>query len=89
MRPRTVEASFEADAVPLPTLLTEEELAAARLIEMDVEGGEAAAVRRLAPVLNGLRNCADYAGTAAGRRAAYVPGLHPLAAPGGHRVGSA
>ncbi|MFD7055563.1 FkbM family methyltransferase [Streptomyces mirabilis] len=56
VRPRTVEASFEADAAPLPALLTEEELTAARLIKIDVEGGEAAAVRGLTPVLNGLRD---------------------------------
>ncbi|MFD8005663.1 FkbM family methyltransferase, partial [Streptomyces mirabilis] len=56
VRPRTVEASFEADTAPLPTLLTEEELTAARLIKIDVEGGEAAAVRGLTPVLNGLRD---------------------------------
>ncbi|MFI6658071.1 FkbM family methyltransferase [Streptomyces sp. NPDC050523] len=55
IRPRTVEAAFEADAAPLPTLLTEHELASARLIKMDVEGGEAAAVRGLAPVLSRLR----------------------------------
>ncbi|MGW4981618.1 FkbM family methyltransferase [Streptomyces mirabilis] len=56
VRPRTVEASFEADAAPLPTLLTEKELTAARLIKIDVEGGEAAALRGLAPVLKGLRD---------------------------------
>ncbi|MFJ4648213.1 FkbM family methyltransferase [Streptomyces bobili] len=55
VRPHTVEASFEAYAAPLPTLLTKEELTAARLIKIDVEGGEAAAVRGLVPVLNGLR----------------------------------
>ncbi|MET8954798.1 hypothetical protein [Streptomyces sp. NPDC004533] len=41
---RSVEASFDADAAPLPHPLTEDELAAARLIKLDVEGGEAAAV---------------------------------------------
>jgi FkbM family methyltransferase len=56
VRPRTVEATFEAAAAPLPTLLSGEELAAARLIKIDVEGGEAAAVRGLVPVLNGLRD---------------------------------
>ncbi|MET7685782.1 FkbM family methyltransferase [Streptomyces sp. NPDC005423] len=55
VRSRTVEASFEADAAPLPTLLTAEELAAARLIKVDVEGGEAAAIRGLVPALNDLR----------------------------------
>ncbi|MEU5476657.1 FkbM family methyltransferase [Streptomyces mirabilis] len=56
VRPRTVEASFEADAAPLPTLLTAEEIATARLVKIDVEGGEAAAVRGLAPVLSSLRD---------------------------------
>ncbi|MFJ9893601.1 FkbM family methyltransferase [Streptomyces sp. NPDC091280] len=59
VRPRTVEATFEADAAPLPTLLTAEELAAARLIKIDVEGGEAAAVRGLVPVLDSLRDDAE------------------------------
>ncbi|WP_232838680.1 FkbM family methyltransferase [Streptomyces geranii] len=59
VRPRTVEAEFEADAAPLPDLLTKEELATARLIKIDVEGGEAAAVRGLAPALNRLRDDAE------------------------------
>ncbi|MGW0844240.1 FkbM family methyltransferase [Streptomyces sp. NPDC002787] len=59
VRPRTVEASFEADAAPLPHLLTEEELAAARLIKLDVEGGEGAAVRGLAPLLPRLSDDAE------------------------------
>lgn len=59
VRPRTVEATFEADAAPLPTLLTTEELSAARLIKIDVEGGEAAAVRGLVPVLGSLRDDAE------------------------------
>jgi FkbM family methyltransferase len=59
VRPRTVEATFEADAAPLPTLLTEDELAAARLIKIDVEGSEAAAIHGLAPVLHLLRPDAE------------------------------
>lgn len=59
VRPRTVVSSFEADAAPLPQLVTEDELAAARLIKIDVEGGEAAAVRGLAPVLGRLRHDAE------------------------------
>jgi len=43
VRPRTVDASFEADAAPLPTLLTDAELTTARLIKIDVEGSESAA----------------------------------------------
>ncbi|MET8945425.1 FkbM family methyltransferase [Streptomyces sp. NPDC004542] len=59
VRPRSVAASFQADAAPLPSLLTTEELAAVRLIKLDVEGGEAAAVRGLAPVLGSLRDDAE------------------------------
>jgi len=59
VRPRTVAASFEADAAPLPALLTTEELSAARLIKIDVEGGEAAAIRGLAPALSRLRDDAE------------------------------
>ncbi|MGW2799540.1 FkbM family methyltransferase [Streptomyces sp. NPDC001269] len=59
VRPRTVQASFEADAAPLPTLLTTQELTSARLIKLDVEGGEAAAVRGLTPVLSSLRDDAE------------------------------
>ncbi|MFJ6901913.1 FkbM family methyltransferase [Streptomyces hokutonensis] len=55
IRPRTVVYSFEVDAAPLPKLVTEDELTAARLIKIDVEGCEAAAVRGLAPVLHRLR----------------------------------
>ncbi|WP_200811875.1 FkbM family methyltransferase [Streptomyces sp. 3213.3] len=59
VRPRTVESSFEADAAPLPTLLTDEELTTACLIKIDVEGSESAAVRGLAPALNRLRADAE------------------------------
>ncbi|MFF6786838.1 FkbM family methyltransferase [Streptomyces sp. NPDC012510] len=59
VRPHTVEASFEAEAAPLPALLTEDELVAASLIKIDIEGGEAAAVRGLAPVLHRLRHDAE------------------------------
>jgi FkbM family methyltransferase len=61
VRPRTVISSFEADAAPLPTLVTEDVLIAARLIKIDVEGGEAAAVRGLAPVLHRLRHDVELA----------------------------
>jgi FkbM family methyltransferase len=58
VRPHTVESSFEADAAPLPQL-TEEELAAARLIKIDLEGAEAAAVSGLVPILPRLRGDAE------------------------------
>ncbi|MEU2354584.1 hypothetical protein ABZ599_16715 [Streptomyces misionensis] len=54
-----MEASFDADAAPLPQLLTKAELATARLIKLDVEGGEAAAVRGLAPLVPRLRDDAE------------------------------
>jgi FkbM family methyltransferase len=59
VRPRVVESSFEADAAPLPQLVREEELATARLIKIDVEGGEAGAVRGLLPALPRLRDDAE------------------------------
>lgn len=59
IRPRTVESSFEAAAAPLPHIVTDDELAAARIIKIDVEGGEAAAIRGLAPVLHRLRRDAE------------------------------
>lgn len=59
VQPRTVESSFEAGALPLPGIVTDTELATARLIKIDVEGAEAAAVRGLAPVLHRLRPDAE------------------------------
>ncbi|WP_322974649.1 FkbM family methyltransferase [Actinacidiphila epipremni] len=59
VRPRSVTATFEADAAPLPTLLTASELAAARVIKVDAEGGEAGVVQGLAPVLGLLRHDAE------------------------------
>lgn len=59
VRPHTVESSFEADSASLPQLVTEEELAAARLIKIDVEGAEAAAVSGLVPILPWLRGDAE------------------------------
>ena len=59
VRPHIIESSFETDAAPLPQLLTEAVLTTARLIKIDVEGGEAAAVRGLAPVLHRLRPDAE------------------------------
>ncbi|MEU6121933.1 FkbM family methyltransferase [Streptomyces sp. NPDC047123] len=55
------ESTFEADAVPLPELLTPDELARARVIKIDVEGAEGGVVRGLAPVLDRLRPDAEIA----------------------------
>ncbi|MFJ3249091.1 FkbM family methyltransferase [Streptomyces sp. NPDC086782] len=56
VRPRAVESSFEADAAPLYQLVISDEFETARLIKIDVEGGEAAAVSGLLPVLPRLRD---------------------------------
>ncbi|WP_338686566.1 FkbM family methyltransferase [Streptomyces acidiscabies] len=56
VRPRTVTSSFTADTAPLSRLLTTDEVTTARLIKIDVEGGEAGAVRGLLPVLDHLRD---------------------------------
>lgn len=49
------ESTFEADALPLPEILTEEEVTRARVIKVDVEGAEGAVIRGLAPVLGRMR----------------------------------
>ncbi|MCH6161577.1 FkbM family methyltransferase [Streptomyces marispadix] len=49
------ESEFEVDAHPLTQLLSETELGRARVIKIDVEGAEGAAVRGLKPVLSQLR----------------------------------
>ncbi|MFD8915105.1 FkbM family methyltransferase [Streptomyces sp. NPDC059575] len=59
VRPRTVESTFQAQAAPVHELVTAEEFAAARLIKIDVEGAEAAAVTTLLPVLDRLRDDAE------------------------------
>ena len=56
VRPRSVESQFTADAAPLPDLVTSEELASARLLKIDVEGYEEAAVHGLLPALSKLRD---------------------------------
>lgn len=48
--------AFAADAAPLPALLRPGDLAAARVIKIDVEGAEAAAVTGLVPQLGLLRH---------------------------------
>lgn len=59
VRPRAVESSFDANAAPLPLLVGESALISARLIKIDVEGGEAATVRGLIPLLPRLRDDAE------------------------------
>ncbi|MFG2415108.1 FkbM family methyltransferase [Streptomyces goshikiensis] len=53
--PRTSHSSFEVEARPLPEILSTGELAAARLIKIDVEGAEACLMEGLAPALGDLR----------------------------------
>lgn len=53
------ESTFEIAAHPLPDLLTEEEIARARVIKVDVEGAEGGVVRGLAPLLDRLRPDAE------------------------------
>jgi len=60
--PRGVPHSwFETDAQPLPALLTSHELTTARIIKIDVEGAEAAAITGLAPHLHQLHHDAELA----------------------------
>lgn len=51
VRPRRVHAAVEVPTAPLADLLSRTELATARIIKIDVEGAEAAAVRGLLPAL--------------------------------------
>jgi FkbM family methyltransferase len=55
------ESTFETVARPLPELVTEEEIARARVIKIDVEGAEGAVLRGLAPLLHTLRPDAELA----------------------------
>lgn len=59
VRPRTVESSFQMDALPLPQVLRADELDRARVIKIDVEGAEAALMHGLAPALDRLRADAE------------------------------
>lgn len=59
VRPSRIAASVETEAARLHQLVTPDELAAARLIKIDVEGAEAAAVRGLLPALPLLRADAE------------------------------
>ncbi|MFC8829364.1 FkbM family methyltransferase [Streptomyces sp. NPDC057137] len=53
------ESSFEIEALPLPEILTPDEVASARIIKIDVEGAEGPVVRGLAPMLDKLRPDAE------------------------------
>ncbi|QPP10728.1 FkbM family methyltransferase [Streptomyces bathyalis] len=53
------ESEFEVDAHPLTQLLSEGEIERARVIKIDVEGAEGAAVRGLSSALNRLRQDAE------------------------------
>ncbi|MBD0746142.1 FkbM family methyltransferase [Streptomyces sp. CBMA152] len=53
------ESTFEMAAVPLPDLLDPAEIAAARVIKIDVEGAEGGVVRGMAPLLDELRPDAE------------------------------
>ncbi|MFD5324807.1 FkbM family methyltransferase [Streptomyces sp. NPDC127092] len=53
------ESTFEIAARPLPDLLTDEEIARARVIKIDVEGAEGSVVRGMTPMLPKLRPDAE------------------------------
>ncbi len=53
------ESTFEIAAQPLPDLLTDDEIANARVIKIDVEGAEGSVVRGLLPLLDKLRPDAE------------------------------
>jgi FkbM family methyltransferase len=53
------ESTFEIDALPMPDLLDNEEIACARVIKIDVEGAEGGVVRGMAPMLGRLRSDAE------------------------------
>ncbi|MDH6119368.1 FkbM family methyltransferase [Kitasatospora sp. GAS204A] len=55
IRPRHVHTAFHVPAAPLAELVSQAELSTARVIKIDVEGAEAAAVRGLLPAIPHLR----------------------------------
>jgi FkbM family methyltransferase len=59
VRPRHVHKSFHVPTAPLADLVSHAELSTARVIKIDVEGAEAAAVRGLLPALPHLRGDAE------------------------------
>ncbi|WP_345943680.1 FkbM family methyltransferase [Streptomyces sp. SID3212] len=54
-----IESTFGIDAHPLAEILTSEEVARIRVMKIDVEGAEGAAVRGLLPILDHLRSDAE------------------------------
>lgn len=61
VRPRHVHAAFETPTAPLADLVSQTELATTRIIKIDVEGAEAAAIRGLLPALPHLRDDVELA----------------------------
>ncbi|MEU3629039.1 FkbM family methyltransferase [Streptomyces fradiae] len=59
VRPRHVHATVEVPTAPLADLVSRADLATTRVIKIDVEGAEAAAVRGLLPALPHLRDEAE------------------------------
>ncbi|GGL33546.1 hypothetical protein GCM10010095_18570 [Streptomyces anthocyanicus] len=59
IRPRHVHTAFDVPTAPLADLVSRAELATTRIIKIDVEGAEAAAIRGLLPALTYLRNDAE------------------------------
>ncbi|MEU4234335.1 FkbM family methyltransferase [Nonomuraea sp. NPDC026600] len=89
IRPRTAQSSFAIQAQTLPQILTDTELTQARLIKIDVEGAEGAAVRGLTPLLDRLRPDAEFIIEVTPRRLAKLGHsiddiLQPLRAHGFH-----
>ncbi|WP_030209249.1 FkbM family methyltransferase [Streptomyces bikiniensis] len=59
VRPRHVHTAFDVPTAPLADLISRPELATTRVIKIDVEGAEAAAIRGLLPALAHLRDDAE------------------------------
>ncbi|MFH8363307.1 FkbM family methyltransferase [Streptomyces anulatus] len=59
VRPRHVHSAVDVPTAPLADLVTAAELATTRIIKIDVEGAEAAAIRGLLPRLDDLRDDAE------------------------------
>ncbi|WP_282694960.1 FkbM family methyltransferase [Streptomyces sp. CC208A] len=59
VRPSHVHTAFDVPTAPLADLVSRAELATTRVIKIDVEGAEAAAIRGLLPALTYLRNDAE------------------------------
>ncbi|GAA2500681.1 FkbM family methyltransferase [Streptomyces thermolineatus] len=59
VQPRHVHTAFDVPTAPLADLVSRVELATTRIIKIDVEGAEAAAIRGLLPALTHLREDAE------------------------------